>query len=159
MTEAVIALPVLVILLGGTLLVGKIAVAKADAESLARGCAWQYSMNACDAVPPGCEGVKFSPHSESVQNEISDKLDEAQSSIRNAAKGGVVGNVVEQILGTALGAAFGSSIDASASENVTRPKLFGKDPVRAAGAYHLACNLKPRTMDSVAMQAWKIFRP
>lgn len=60
--EAVVALPVLILLLFGVMYVASSATARHDAEGLARTCAWKYAQSGChvrDVIRefPQCESV------------------------------------------------------------------------------------------------------
>lgn len=63
--EAVVALPVLILLLFGVMYVANSATARHEAEGLARTCAWKYAQSGCRAKDvlrdfPQCEGVALS---------------------------------------------------------------------------------------------------
>ena len=55
--EAVVALPVLVLLFIAVFFFRDLAGARHEAATKARSCAWLYSANNCTTVPAGCEGV------------------------------------------------------------------------------------------------------
>ena len=149
--EAVIVLPVFVILFVSVFYVRSQVLARQASESKARTCAWAYSMNNCNTVPPGCEGlVKVVRES----GPVADKVSQAASK----ATGGLAGPVVHQVLSPALDAAFGRSLDSNTQQSYERPPLYGGGTQSASGSYHLACNLTPETPLDVAKDAWNTLK-
>ena len=149
--EAVIVLPVLVILFVSVFYVRSQVLARQASESKARTCAWAYSMNNCNSDPPGCEGlVRVVRES----GPIADKVSQAAGK----ATGGVAGPVVKRVLSPAIDAAFGRALDSSTQQSYERPPLYGGGTESASGSYHLACNLTPETPLDVAKDAWNTLK-
>jgi hypothetical protein len=149
MVEAVVVLPVLIILFVSVFYVRNQVLARQAAESKARMCAWAFSMSNCDMdrVPAGCEGFvgvvsAGGPLGDRVNGELSN------------ATYGIAGPIVEVVLKPVLVAAFGQALDAKTDVSYERPGLYGGGTQSAHGGYHLACNLTPETLPDVAMDAW-----
>ncbi len=169
--EAVVVLPVFVIIFISLFYVRDIAVAKQAAEEHARTCAWLYSAQDCEgAVPAGCDDVLTDAPAPSViapdvDKAFHDGLDALEQGAKDgkapsSAKGGkLVSGAIAPLVGSALEAAFGRAIDANTDHPVTRPALFGGGQRAIQGRYHLACNLHPTTPGEVAKDAWLKIRP
>ncbi len=147
--EAVVVLPVLIILFVSVFYVRNQVFARQAAESKARACAWAFSMNNCDdhKIPVGCEGLVGVV---SAAGPLNDQVEKALSK----ATGGIAGSIVTNVLEPVLGAAFGQALDANTKFSYERPALYGGGTQSAHGGYHLACNLAPETLSQVAMDAW-----
>src|ERR1700690_2403507 len=106
MVEAVVVLPVLIILFVSVFYVRNQVLARQAAESKARACAWAFSMNNCNAVPPGCDGlVRVVSAAGPLGKKVGDAL--------NNATGGIAGPIVTNVLKPLLDAAFGQALDAN----------------------------------------------
>jgi hypothetical protein len=150
--EAVIVLPVFVLLFIGVMYFGRLAVAKADTDTDVRRCAWLYSMGNCQEVPEGCAEPT---HAAPRQSNVLQKAFETRSGKLNDRIAGLVISLMDNVINDA----FLSPRVAHASRTVTRPPLFGGNVATVAGEYPLACNLTPRTAIGVADNAWKLLRP
>ena len=150
--EAVIVLPVFIIIFVSVFYVRGQVFSRQAAETKARTCAWAYSMKNCSEIPPGCEGVL---QVVSGAGQVDGKIEKALS----GATGGLVGPVIAKVLEPALKAAFGRSLDASTQESYQRPALYGGGTATSSGSYHLACNLTPETALEVAKDAWNTLMP
>jgi hypothetical protein len=151
--EAVVALPVFVILFVGLLYVTHVAEAQQSVEMTARTCAWLYSAKNCNEIPPGCEGYL---HAGTASAKEAAPVDTA---LQSHGSSGVVPGIVAGLLEPAIQAAFGRSLDASVPTTSDRPGLFGGGKVTVTGSYHLACNLTPMTLGDVAKDAWSRLWP
>ena len=150
--EAVVVLPVFIIIFASVLYVRSQVLSRQAAETKARSCAWTFSTNNCDAIPPGCDDiVRKVDGAAKVVDEIEKDL--------SSAKGGPVGSVISKVIEPALKCAFGSAVEASSKQSFQRPSLYGGGTATASGSYHLACNLAHETLIDVAKDAWKsLFR-
>lgn len=161
--EAIIALPVLILILASLYLMRDQVVSKQAAEMQARSCAWLFSMKNCrlEDVPESCRNVL------QITNKSGNATPELDRAIRGgkdaALRGrdttGVVETIVGSLLGPALEAAFGRSVDATVKHTVDRPALYGGGTLTVSGSTHLACNLTPETPEDVAKDAWNLFAP
>ena len=156
--EAVIVLPFFILVLVSLLYVRDQAIGKQAAEMHARSCAWLYSANDCDEIPPGCADVLSPGDAPGLSSpEVAAAL--GNSAERMESIGGVVETVVGALVGPALEDAFGRSLDARTSRDVTRPGVYGGGTKSITGRYHLACNLSPTTPEKVVEDAWRGIRP
>lgn len=155
--EAVIALPVFILLFVGVTYFGRLAIAKVDADAAARRCAWLYSMNNCEQAPPGCSEPTRAPPNPS--NALSQAVEHGKEALAKGDLSALVAPIITSILGRALDEATGSSRIAHASRTVSRPKMFGGDVMTKVGDYRLACNLVPQAAPDIAEKVWKVFRP
>lgn len=154
--EAVIVLPIFVLLFVGMMYFGKLTLARADAEAEARSCAWSYSMNNCREVPAGCEVPSNAPPSAS--NPLAEAIKNGRGALEEKTST-LVATIVSTLLGSAVNEALGGSRVTTASRAVERPPLLGGNTKTVTGKYRLACNLAPETPGSVADKAWNMFHP
>jgi hypothetical protein len=145
--EAVVVLPVFVIIFVSVFYIRGQVLSRQAAESKARTCAWAYSVKNCNEIPPGCESVL---QVVSGAGQVDDKIEEKLAK----AKAGIVAPVIAKILEPALKAAFGRALDARTQQFYERPALYGGGTATSSGSYHLACNLTPETPLDVAKDAW-----
>ena len=154
--EAIVVLPVFILVFISLLYVRDQAVRKQAAEMHARSCAWLYSANNCEEIPAGCDDVLTSNDGVS-EDEVSSALGDAADRLTEG--GGVVESVVEPLIMPALQAAFGRSLDATTSRDVARPGIYGGGMKTVTGRYHLVCNLKHKDPEDVVEDAWRLIRP
>jgi len=148
--EAVVFMPVLIIILASVYFVRNQVLARQAAEAKARTCAWAYSMQNCDDIPVGCEGfVHETRDGGAVAQKITDAL--------SRSTGGIIGPIISGVLKPALKAAFGRSLEANTQVSFVRPGVYGGSTQNAQGRYQLACNLKRETAPDVAKDAWNVF--
>lgn len=159
--EAAIVAPVLVLLLVSVLYFRDQAVTRQAAEMEARTCAWLYSVNNCERVPPGCDGkLTQETRDNPASSAVLDALQGGESqSVARADKTGVVSKIVDSLLGPALKAAFGRGLEAKVAKELERPAMYGGGKNTITGRYRLACNLTPEDPTDVAKDAWSLFRP
>lgn len=144
--EAAIALPFFVILFISVYYVRHSLFAKQTAEIHARGCAWAYSMKNCEEIPVGCENDLHDVwNGEAVSKEIEGKLN---------MEDGLIKDAVMFVFDPVLHAVFGHALDATTATPFARPPLYGGGTATAHGSYHLACNLKHKTLGDVASDVW-----
>jgi hypothetical protein len=161
MVEAVIVIPVLILLWASLYYAGGLALSRQQGEATARSCAWLYSSNNCDRqklmqVAPECDAVLSDTTASSVPSDIQDTLNQG---VENAMDGGdakgIVASVVGQLVVAPLAAAFTSSVDAKSDLELSRPTLYGGGIQVVSGRYYLACNLPHERPEDVASRAWK----
>ena len=162
--EAVIVLPVFVIVFLGLFYVRDQAIVTQQAEQQARSCAWLYSAQDCEgAIPAGCEGVLTRADARDMAPpDLTGKLDEQVNRLKEGKSvngGDVVMGIIGPTIGNALEAAFGNATEAKTSRQVSRSALFGPGQKTINGQYRLACNLHPTTLEDVAKDAWDKITP
>ncbi len=140
--EAVVALPVLVLLFVALFYFRDLSAARHEAAMQARSCAWLYSAGNCRTVPPGCE------------LETEPAVDDPPIPLPDA---GPVSGIIDGLLKKALRSIFGDAAVATAHRDVRRPAPLGKSSVRVSSEYHLPCNLAPSRPLDVAKDAWRIW--
>lgn len=155
MVEAVIVIPVLALLWASLCYLGALFGNQHAAQAEARSCAWLYSANNCQSVPPGCEGILSSASSAVVVPDVEHALrDGADRALQGADAKGIVGAIVGELVAGPMMAAFTSGTDAKVERTVAKPALYGKEPSVVRGRYHLACNLSPTSPEEMASKAW-----
>ena len=149
--EAVIVLPIFVLLFISLFYVRDQVVARQAAQRQARTCAWLYSWNNCDkdALPPECQAI--------VTDETF--FNDATTALSEKLGGGLVGDAVKEILDPVLEAAFGKALDAQVSKEIPRPAMYGGKTQSITARYRLACNLKPTTAPEVVKDAFSRISP
>lgn len=154
MVEAVIVIPVFVVLWASLYFLGNLFASRQAAQREARSCAWLYSASNCQVVPAGCEAVLTKSHGTAKVPEVDDALkDGAAQALRGGDTKGVVGKIVGELVAGPLLELFTNSVDARSTREVQPPALYGVDPRLVTGSYHLACNLKPTTPGEMASEA------
>jgi hypothetical protein len=162
--EAVVVLPVFVIIFISLFYLRDLAVTKQAAEEHARTCAWLYSAKDCEGeVPEGCGDVLAPASAPSViAPDVEEAFNEGVKDLekgKTPSGGKLVSGAIAPLIGSALEAAFGRAIEADARHTVEKPALFGGGQRTVQGRYHLACNLQPTIPGKVAEDAWKKIRP
>jgi sirohydrochlorin ferrochelatase len=158
--EAVVVLPVFVVLFVGMFFVRDLTGAALAADQEARRCAWQYSANSCRDIPPGCEDVVQG----TSRGSINPNMDQALTKMQDALKNGTdaeeaVARILESMVVDALAQVFSRSLDSKKTIEQVRPDLFGGGNTVTVGKYHLACNIPAQGKEDIATAAWKQFRP
>jgi hypothetical protein len=161
--EAVVVLPVFVILFVGLFFVRDLTRARLRADQEVRRCAWQYALyENCEQSPPGCEHVVGKGHYGTL---LPDNLDSAINSLGNGAKGGSsegfarVRNVIENFVERYLAQAVTKRFEAEKNIEQARPPMFGGGASVVRGKYNLACNVRPQRQRDVVMTVWDQFKP
>ncbi len=149
--EAVILLPILILLFFGIVYVARVDNAKLSVLTQARGKAWPASMQACegDAVSANQEH----PEVKGVNNEVNNALSQASQSTSGNVKS-PIGGFVGKLLDIPLKALFGQSVTTSAAQDVPRPAFLGGKETTVVGNYRLPCNIKPYTLWDTAKSLW-----
>lgn len=151
--EAVVALPVLVLLFVAIFFFRDLAGARHDAAIRARSCAWLYSAGNCRSVPAGCEGVLTDTTAAGGSDLPLPSIDDSKE--ENRKVNGIVGELLDDTLVTL----FGTGVNAHATKDVRRVPLLGGGQLQTASEYHLACNLAPTTPAQVVKDAWDVWSP
>lgn len=158
--EAVVALPVFVILFVGMFFVRDLAVTKLLADEEARRCAWLYSANGCKDTPPGCKDVLSEGRHGSISPKLETAIQDGRAALTNGVDGqAAVARIIENLVGEALLQAFTRSLDAKKTVERDRPGLFGGGKSQVTGKYRLACNLQAQESEDIVGAAWHQFRP
>jgi hypothetical protein len=156
MVEAVIVIPVLLLLWVSLYYLADQFATRQSAAMTARSCAWLYSANNCTEVPAGCgDFLTPSRSSADVSPDVSNALNEgASKALEGGDAEGIVGAVVSNLVAGPLIAAFTRSVDATVAKDVQQPAVYGGGVKTVTGHYHLACNLEPTTPEKMAQDAW-----
>jgi hypothetical protein len=152
--EAVVALPVLVLLFAGIFFFRDRASAQHETATRARTCAWLYSAGDCRAIPAGCEGVLTDTSAVGDASEIPLPGISGDSE-QNREVNGIVAGLLDRALVTL----FGTGVKAHATKDVRRPGVLGAGTLELSSDYHLSCNLAPTTASRVVRDAWDIWSP
>lgn len=157
--EAVVALPVFVILFVGVCFLRNMTEARLTTDQLARRCAWEYSNNGCKDVPAGCDRVFSEVGLGEINMNVGDALRAGADSFVGSGDGkAAIRRVLEWLVVNLVTQAFTKSIDAKPAVERERPGLFGGGRSRVQGRYRLACNLPRDTQGNVAQKVWDQFR-
>jgi hypothetical protein len=156
MVEAVIVIPILLLLWVSLYYLADQFASRQSAAMTARSCAWLYSANNCEEVPPGCgDFLQESRGSAEVSPDVNDALQGgADAALQGADAQGFVASVVSNLVAGPLLAAFTRSVDATVTLEVKQPIAYGGGLKQVTGRYHLACNLEPTTPEEMAQDAW-----
>jgi hypothetical protein len=144
MVEAMLVLPILIIVLTGAMYVRELHLARASTRLTARACAWQMAMRGCEGgAPASCTTSASAPDTSGLPT------------IPTTAKNEVGGTVDPfgdfPILGDAFAVLFGTSTNATASAQVPFP--LDEDRVGVASSVTtVACNSLPRSVLEMATQ-------
>jgi hypothetical protein len=157
MVEAVIVIPVLLLIWVSLHYVGELFAAKQALAEKARSCAWLYSAANCQVVPAGCDDVlKLSSGSAPVNPKVENALkDGAQAALQGGDTKGIVGTIIGELVAGPLMSVFTKSVDANVTRDVQQPASYGGGLRKVSGRYHLACNLEPTTPEDMALDAWE----
>ena len=157
MVEAVIVLPLFIVIFLSLLYVRDQVLARQQAQTEARRCAWLYSMKNCQVVPPECAEVLGPPSNGSAADPAVEPAIRKATSEATGDATGVISKVISPLLEVAIDAALGSSATAAANREIERPRLVGGGTKTVQGRYDLACNLAPSDPVDVAIDAWNHF--
>lgn len=157
-TEAVIVIPVFILLWAAVIHVGGSFQAKSVASQTARRCAWAYANGGCDDVPEGCEGVVGGADRQFDDGDIDDVAGDDGQKIRDGVQQisdpiddsigeiPVAGDIIHAIVGTAT--------TATAGVPVKRPKVLGGQRQRLTTSYTVMCNEREKTLGSIVTGAF-----
>jgi len=142
--EAVIMLPVFILILFGVLFAARMAETRQAALMAARACAWRYADAGCRPVE-GCEQVIVASADTGIDNDIRQRV-EAESFLDTMTEIPLLGPAVEGI--------FGSAAVADAGRTVERPTVLGGGAIEIRGSYYLMCNERERTLGGLLREAF-----
>ncbi len=149
--EAVILLPILILLFFGIIYVARVDSAKLSVLTQARGKAWVASMQACEGDAKSAD--QEHPEVKGVNNQVNNALSQAGQSTSGNVKS-PIGGFVGKLLDAPLKALFGQSVTTSAFQSVPRPAFLGGKETTVVGNYRLPCNIKPYTLWDIAKSLW-----
>lgn len=142
MVEAMLVIPVLIIVLAGAAYLRELSVARASARLAARACAWQSAMR-------GCEGDASAACATPLPSHDDTRLPDIAATARAQAGGQVDPFGEFPILGEAFAALFGRSTRATATASVPFP--FDRERVGVASSEAVVqCNSMPTGVLDVA---------
>ncbi|MDX2051725.1 MAG: TadE/TadG family type IV pilus assembly protein [Polyangiaceae bacterium] len=154
--EAVILLPIFLLLFFGILYVARVNDAKLVALTEARSQAWIASMQSCEGS--SAEQNQQHPEAKGVHDAVGKALTPSTQSTSNTTSL-PIGGVIGKILNAPLKTLFGESVTTHASRTVPRPAFLGGKEATVVGSYRLPCNLKPQTLWDVASSLWDAIWP
>jgi len=177
--EAVITLPVLILIFLGVVYVSKCATGQHQAEALARECAWHFSEVGCSvdrmqADHPECGGLvqavsgDFKPRirPDTVQEDslgwqdIPLSFDEAYGKAEDKFDS-LLSGVLRQMVGGVISQEMTNEARAMVDFSVSRASLGGTAYDSLRVQYQLPCNLLPRTPEEIVTSLWdeKVTKP
>jgi hypothetical protein len=160
--EAVVALPVFVVLFIGLFFVRDMTAARLEVDQEVRRCSWQYALQTnCGDIPPGCEHVVGSSHYGSLTPDFDGAFDGiGKDSGSLGSKGyAAVMRIVENFIIDYLAQALTKRFDANKVTERERPNLFGGGTTRVSAEYGLACNVPAQSQQNVMTAVWNQFKP
>ena len=158
-TEAMVALPTLILLLCGVLYVSRSITARHQAEDHARSCAWRYSASGCSSVPNDCIGIVRSISNDvNVVGTVTSQGERITKNYSSAYSdmSGQVQTIAKKIIETAFeSVVMNALIDDARGQvdyGVPRPGI-SEDSDYLSATYQIPCNLKETTVTEVAKSA------
>lgn len=136
-------LPVLGLLLVGTIFVGRLYLAHQRALVEARRCAFAYAVLGCDRLPKGCDGLAHWTQRDDGRNKGKAIVEQAQSHISGPF------DVFERVpvIGEALKSLFGTTARAEVPIELRMP-WTAKDSVHSSVIVALTCNEREHDVTS-----------
>jgi hypothetical protein len=144
--EAVILLPVFILIFAGILYVETLWETQQQALLQARKCAWLYANTGCDE--------------EQLTQDCVDALHDTEgltegNSLAESMNGGVLDGLTEvPLVGPVIEGLFASAFDSRSSRKIQRTPILGEKTVAVIGGYYLICNEKERDMLDVIKDAF-----
>jgi hypothetical protein len=160
--EAVIALPVFVILFIGMFFVRDLANARLSANEEVRRCSWEYALNNnCEKKPPGCDHVVGNGHYGSLLPDSGVSLTDLGKHAASSNSPGftAVENILRKFVDEYLLQAITKKFDARKTIEVRRPELFGGGKSVTTAKYGMACNVPTQKQNDIATAVWNQFKP
>lgn len=150
LAEFVVLLPVFVLLLVSVLYLFRTLEGRQLSMLKARSCGFQYAMNGCETVPPGCDIFAGEGDDQSGFEQAKGGLKE-RSWLDAAAHFPVIGSMIKAL--------FGEGRRGTASLAVARPPLFGGGEVSVKGSFYILCNTKDKTLGEMATETFCTLLP
>lgn len=138
--EAVVMLPLFVVLLLGTRWVVHRHTEELVTTARARECAWRTAMNGCDEIPTECRGLVDVATPVDAAGELLSGRVRRQLSEGNPLAGLLLG---VPVLGEGIRALLPREASAVVRMEVKKPELFGKGAVELAAKLSVSCNEIP----------------
>lgn len=138
MLEAVIILPVFILIFAGIRYVESLWENRQQALLRARTCAWLYANTGCDheKLPPNCNGVLRDANGLTESNALAESMN-----------GGVLDGLTEvPLIGPVVESLFASAFRSRSSRQIQRTHMLGEKTVAVVGDYYLMCNERKRNM-------------
>lgn len=160
--EAVIALPVFVILFVGMFFVRDLTNSRLAADQEVRRCSWEYALNNnCEQKPIGCDNVVGDGHYGGLLPQIDTTLNNLGKASNTEGSDGfaAVQRILEKFVVDYLAQAVTKRFDAKKTVEQVRPALFGGGKSAISGRYGLACNVPGKKQDTVVEEVWNQFKP
>ena len=145
LAEFVVLLPLFVLILVGLLYLFKTLEGRQLSMLKARSCGWQYAMEGCEKVPPGCDIFPGQGDDQSGFKEAMAGLNE-RSWLDAASHFPVIGKAIKAL--------FGEGKRGTASVMVPRPPLMGGGEVKVEGKFYILCNTKDKTLGEMATETF-----
>lgn len=136
--EAIILLPVFLLIFAGVLLMQRLWESKQQALVRARSCAWEYANNGCDreTLSKDCRKEVRDANGVGGDNRLEKDMN-----------GGVLDGLGEiPIVGPVVAGLFSSALLARVERSVQRSPLVSEGNSIVVGSYYLMCNERKRDM-------------
>jgi hypothetical protein len=136
--EAVILLPVFILIFAGIQYVETLWENKQQALLQARKCAWLYANAGCDQgqLPPDC--VRSTPDADGLPE---------RNALAESTDGGVLDGLTDvPLIGPAIEGLFANAFNSLSSREIQPPPLLGERAFEVVGIYYLMCNERERDM-------------
>jgi hypothetical protein len=174
-------LPVFAIIFFGVMYVKNASVVALVNLSKARECAWTYSNDACENLPPGCEegsrlnlntpdtlfrtdkhsgGHEGAPPDPALRQKVDDVTRDA-----TASKGGDSGltgllkGAVGELLGLVAEIFDNKKRDLSVAGTIPTGAVLGNRQVTISSGYRISCNVKAKTIIDVFLDFFDAVNP
>jgi len=156
--EAVIMLPVFILMLFGVGYVARLFDHVMSANDLARFCVQRYALMACeneDSLPSECHGMFQKP------GDATDDDSEEAVALREARVHDGVSDTEKNssVLTDVLDGLFGAGMLATVSDSVQRPPIVGAGETNIAATAYALCNTKPANSRDLAATLFDALSP
>ena len=133
---------------------GRLHVARQQARSQARSCAWSVAVAGCQEIPAQCGGAGAArgPSSPRLQEKFSRAVSGVASEAADDDAGGVASS--REAVEAAIEGLFFERISAKGSRQVRRPVRWGGETVEVRETYSLPCNSRPSSAPRHAHDAF-----
>ncbi|UJR83813.1 TadE/TadG family type IV pilus assembly protein [Sandaracinus amylolyticus] len=139
--EAVLVIPVFVLLAGGVVYLHGVHAARMDASLRARECAWAYANGGCETLPPECRETGGGAADDGGDPALADAVASVQEMQSSFPIPG---------LGSTGEAIFGRTVRLSATATAQSTPLFPAPPREMEASALGVCNERERTIETVA---------